>query len=159
MDLRMTLTFGEPARCEVKIAVTSASMPAIAGVAVVAMSGVSGGEPSVRFGAPRLEELPEPVVERVEAEVEHVDAIAEVLEPDPAPGLLKPGDRLVVGVVVISGWRAPGGSLSGVLAATLFAHESAVLGVHGAAGLGDAGCLGSGLAGVTWVACSQSPAG
>src|ERR1019366_8279283 len=47
-----------------------------------------------------------------------------------------------------------------LLAATLFAHESAMLGVHGAAGLGDAGCLGSGLAGVTWVACYLvSPAG
>src|ERR1039458_4445611 len=52
------------------------------------------------------------------------------------------------------------GRVPGVLAATLFAHESAMLGVHGAAGLGDAGCLGSGLAGVTWVACYLvSPAG
>src|ERR1019366_4067870 len=51
-------------------------------------------------------------------------------------------------------------ALAQVLAATLFAHESAMLGVHGAAGLGDAGCLGSGLAGVTWVACYLvSPAG
>jgi integrase len=63
---------------------------------------------SIREGAVALgvlAELPELLIESDQAEVEHVDAIAEVLEPEPCPGPLERGDCLIplsVAVIVCS---------------------------------------------------------